>query len=93
MSKAMDVDRRKGETRSMWLSRCQQAWLVAEGSQVCHHPEITKVHFLSQGARLSPSQLVQYNMLMMDHEWELDRAKRAYLTLDRSATEVDGKKT
>ena len=32
-------------------------------------------------------------MLMMDHEWELDRAKRAYLTLDRSANEVDGKKT
>ena len=76
MSKANDTDRRKGETLSMWLSRCQQNWSIAEGSRLCHHPENMKVFLLRQGARLSNSQVEQYNMLMMNREWNLDCAVR-----------------
>ena len=72
MFNANDTDRRKGETLSMWLSRCQQNWYIAEGSHVCHHRENMKVFLLRQGARLSNSQVDQYNMLMMNREWNLD---------------------
>ena len=93
MDNAMDIQRRKSETIPTWLSRCHQAWLVAEGSQVCQHSEITTVHLLSLGARLTPLQLAQFNMLMMGNQWGLERAKQAYLTIDRSDIETDGKKT
>ena len=53
MTKATDVNKPKGETLSMYLSRCQQDWLIAEDSGVCIHPDNMKVHLLKRRARLS----------------------------------------
>ena len=93
MTKATDVDRKNGETLSMYMSRCQQDWFVAASSGVCVHPYNMKVHLLRKGAHLTDPQVDQYNMMMMDREWELDWAIRAYHAIDLSASETDGRKT
>ena len=77
----------------MYLSRCQQDWLVAESSGVCVHPINMKVHLLRKGAHFIDSQVDRYNMMMMDREWEFDWAIRAYHAIDLSASETGGRKT
>ena len=68
MDASMDTKRKAHETIPAWLSRVTQAWLVAGNHQICTNPDTTKLWLLEQGARLSPSQALQFSAIMLDHE-------------------------
>ena len=92
MNASMETRRKANESITMWLCRVKQAWMVAESSQICFNPDITKIWLLEQGARLSTTQAQQFHTLMMGNEADLRHAEKSYLVVDRVA-EPDGKKT
>ena len=57
--------------------------MIAEGNQICTNPDVTKLWFLEQGARLSQIQAQQFNNLMMNHENDLRYAEKVYLVVVR----------
>ena len=87
MTKANDIERKKGETLSMYLSRCLQNWLVAERSGVCVLLDVMKLHLLKKGAHLSDSQVDKYNIMTIDKPWDLEWAIRVFHAIDLSASE------
>ena len=87
MTKANDIERKKGETLSMYLSRCLQNWLVAERSGVCVLLHVMKLHLLKKGAHLSDSQVDKYNIMTIDKPWDLEWAIRVFHAIDLSASE------
>ena len=90
MTKANDIERKKCETLSMYLSRCLQNWLVAERSGVCVLLHVMKLHLLKKGAHLSDSQVDKYNIMAIDKPWDLEWAIRVFHAIDLSASEQTG---
>ena len=86
MTKANDIERKKGETLSMYLSRCLQNLLVAERSGVCVLLDVMKLHLLKKGAHLSGSQVDKYHIMTMDKPWDLEWAIRVFHAIDLSAS-------
>ena len=86
MTKANDIERKKGETLSMYLSRCLQNLLVAERSGVCVLLNVMKLHLL-KGAHLSDSQADKYHIRTIDKPLDLEWAIRVFHAIDLSASE------